>query len=34
MAALEPYTLENAYGRLLDGATEQLATTVVAGRER
>jgi type IV secretion system protein TrbE len=27
VAALEPYTLEGAYGRLLDGAAEQLATT-------
>jgi len=29
VAALEPYTLEGAYGRLLDGAAEQLAETQV-----
>ena len=29
VAALSPYTLEGAYGRLLDGASEQLATTDV-----
>ncbi|HEY7083711.1 MAG TPA: conjugal transfer protein TrbE [Hyphomicrobiaceae bacterium] len=29
VAALEPYTLEGAYGRLLDGAAEQLAQTSV-----
>jgi type IV secretion system protein VirB4 len=27
VAALQPYTLEGAYGRLLDGASEQLATS-------
>jgi type IV secretion system protein VirB4 len=29
VAALSPYTLEGAYGRLLDGSSEQLATTDV-----
>ncbi len=29
MAALSPYTLEGAYGRLLDGSSEQLASTDV-----
>ena len=29
VAALSPYTLEGAYGRLLDGASEKLATTDV-----
>jgi type IV secretion system protein TrbE len=29
VAALDPYTLEGAYGRLLDGAAEQLAETQV-----
>ena len=27
VAALTPYTLEGAYGRLLDGAAERIATT-------